>query len=157
MGGVSRKALVGRPFMNSKHELVKTARNLLSVFILLLCANSVALAQAGRGSISGLVSDPTGAIIKGAEVTALNQATGVKLHTVTSDAGLYGFVSLPPGTYVVTASQKGFETVAQEKVSVTVDQTTTVNIALRVGSVTETITVSIASRCSPAMSTIWCN
>ncbi len=111
------------------------------VGVLVLSA-ALALAQAGRGSISGLVSDPSGAIVNGAQVTALNHATGVALHTVTSAAGLYSFVSLTPGIYVVTASQKGFESVAQNNVLVTVDQATTVNIALRVGSVTETVTVS---------------
>src|ERR1700758_4605233 len=114
--------------MNSKIKTAKTARNLVWVCVLLLCASSPALAQAGRGSISGLVSDPSGAIVKDAKVSALNQATGVTLHTVTSDAGLYSFVSLPPGTYVVTASREGFESVAQDKVLVTVDQATTVNI-----------------------------
>ena len=128
--------------MNSRTTIVKTARNFLSVCILFLCAGSVALAQAGRGSISGLVSDPSGAVVNGAKVTALNRTTGVALHTVTSEAGLYSFVSLNPGLYVVTASQKGFESVAQDNVLVTVDQATTVNIALRVGSVTETVTVS---------------
>ena len=128
--------------MNSGNATVKTARNFLFVCVLFLCASSLALAQAGRGSISGVVSDPSGAIVNGAKVSALNQATGVTLHTVTSDAGLYSFVSLPPGTYVVTASREGFESVAQDKVLVTVDQATTVNIALRVGSVTETVTVS---------------
>ena len=128
--------------MNSRNAIGKTARNFLSVWILLICASSVAFAQAGRGSISGLVSDPSGAIVKGAKVIALNQATGVALHTVTSDSGLYSFVSLTPGTYVVTASQQGFESVAQDKVLVTVDQATVVNIALRVGSVTQVITVS---------------
>ncbi len=49
-----------------------------------------------------------------------------------------------PGIYVVTASQKGFESVAQDNVLVTVDQVATVNIALRVGSVTELVTVSTA-------------
>ncbi|MFI5102666.1 MAG: TonB-dependent receptor domain-containing protein [Terriglobales bacterium] len=127
--------------MNSRNAIAKTVRNLLSVCILFLCAGSVALAQAGRGSISGLVSDPSGAVVNGAKVTALNHATGVALHTVTSEAGLYSFVSLNPGHYVVTASQKGFETVAQDNVLVTVDQLATVNIALRVGSVTETVTV----------------
>ncbi len=122
--------------------MLRTARNVFSVGIFLLCVSGLALAQAGRGSISGLVSDSSGAVVKGAQVTALDRANGVKLHTVTSDAGLYSFVSLTPGTYVVTASQKGFESVAQEKVLVTVDQTTTVNIALRVGNVTETVTVS---------------
>ena len=128
--------------MNSRHAIIQTARNLVSICILILCAGSIALGQAGRGSISGLVSDPSGAIVSGAQVTALNQATGVVLHTVTSDAGLYSFVSLTPGTYVVTVSQKGFESVAQKNVLVTVDQTTTVNISLRVGSTTETVTVS---------------
>ncbi|MGB9074161.1 MAG: TonB-dependent receptor [Terriglobales bacterium] len=131
--------------MKSRNAILKTARNFLSVCIFLLCAGSVALAQAGRGSISGLVSDSSGAVVNGAQVTALNHATGVALHTVTSEAGLYSFVSLNPGLYVVTASQKGFENVAQDNVLVTVDQATTVNIALRVGSVTETVTVSETS------------
>jgi hypothetical protein len=131
--------------MNSRNAIVKTARNFLSVCILFLCAGSVAFAQAGRGSISGLVSDPSGAVVNGAKVTAVNHATGVELHTVTSDAGLYSFVSLSPGLYVVTASQKGFESTARDNVLVTVDQVTTVNIALQVGSVTETVTVSETS------------
>jgi hypothetical protein len=128
--------------MNSRNAIVKTVRNFLSLCILFLCAGSVAFAQAGRGSISGLVSDPTGAVVSGAKVSALNHATGVELHTVTSDAGLYSFVSLNPGLYLITASQKGFESVAQDKVLVTVDQVTTMNIALQVGSVAETVTVS---------------
>ena len=131
--------------MNSGNAIGKTARNFLSICALVLCASSVALAQGGRGSISGLVSDPSGAIVSGAKVTALNHATGVALHTVTSAAGLYSFVSLTPGSYVVTASQKGFENVAQDNVLVTVDQVTTANIALRVGSVTETVTVTETS------------
>ena len=131
--------------MSSRNAIVKTVRNFLSVCLLFLCAASVAFAQAGRGSISGLVSDPSGAVVNGAKVTALNHATGVELHTVTSDAGLYSFVSLSPGLYVVTASQKGFEGVAQDNVLVTVDQVTTANIALRVGSVTETVTVTETS------------
>jgi hypothetical protein len=131
--------------MNSRNAMVKTVRNFLSVCILFLCAGSVALAQAGRGGISGLVSDSSGASVKGANVTALNQATGVTQHTVTSDAGLYSFVALNPGLYAVTASQKGFENVARNNVSVTVDQVSTVNIALPVGSMTETVEVSGAA------------
>src|ERR1700733_4895255 len=130
--------------MKNRNATVKIAQSLLSICVLLLCASSLALGQAGRGSISGVITDPSGATVGGAKVAALDQATGVTLHTVTSDAGLYNFVSLTPGTYVITASHEGFETVAQDKVSVTVDQATTVNIALRVGSVTEVITVSTA-------------
>jgi Carboxypeptidase regulatory-like domain len=130
--------------MNSGNAIVKKVRNFLSVCVLCLCAGSAALAQAGRGSISGLVTDPSGAVVNGATVTALNRGTGVALHTVTSEAGLYSFISLNPGVYVVTASQQGFESVAQNNVSVTVDQVATANIALRVGSFTETVTVSEA-------------
>jgi hypothetical protein len=128
--------------MNRRHALVKTARNFLSVGILLLCAASVALAQAGRGSVSGLVTDPAGAVVAGARVVLLNQATGVAQHTVTSSAGLYTFISLNPGIYQVTASQKGFKSIAQDKVNVTVDQVTEVNITLQVGAISETVEVT---------------
>jgi hypothetical protein len=110
--------------------------------MILLCAATIALAQAGRGSISGLVTDPTGAVIPGASVVALNHATGIKISTVSTGAGLYNFVSLIPGVYQLTASMNGFEGVAQDNVKVTVDQVSTVDIALRVGNVSEVITVT---------------
>jgi hypothetical protein len=128
--------------MNRRDTLVKTTRNFLSAGILIVCAASVALAQAGRGSISGLVSDPAGALVSGAQVTLLNPATGVMQHTVTSSAGLYTFISLNPGVYNVTASQKGFKSLARDKVTVTVDQVTELNITLEVGAITETVTVT---------------
>jgi hypothetical protein len=128
--------------MNSGDAMVKTVRNFLSAGILFLIAVSVALAQAGRGSISGLVTDPGGALVQGAHVTLLNPATGVTQHTVTSSAGLYTFISLNPGIYHVTASQKGFKSIAQDKVTVDVDQVTEVNITLQVGAISETVTVT---------------
>jgi ABC-type oligopeptide transport system substrate-binding subunit len=94
--------------MNSKNAMVKTVRRFLSVFILFLCAASVAFAQAGRGSISGLVSDPSGAIVSGAKVTLLNPATGVAQHTVTSPGGLYTFISLNPGDLSGHGQPDGF-------------------------------------------------
>jgi hypothetical protein len=130
--------------MNRRNAIVKAIQNLFSICVLVFCLGPAALGQAGRGGISGLVSDPSGAILNGAQVTALNHATRVALHTVTSDAGLYSFVSLSPGLYLVTASQKGFESVAQDNVLVTVDQVSTANISLKVGSISETITVSTA-------------
>jgi hypothetical protein len=135
--------------------MAKTLRNSLSVCILFLCAGSVALAQAGRGSISGLVTDPGGALIQGAQVVLRNPATGVTQHTVTTSAGLYTFISLNPGVYQVTASQAGFKSVAQEKITVNVDQVTEVNITLQVGAATETVTVSEGvSLVEPSNSTV---
>jgi len=128
--------------MNSRNGMFKTVRNFVSVSILLLCLACVALAQAGRGTINGLVTDPAGALVSGAKVVLLNQATGVTQRTVTSSAGLYTFISLNPGVYQVTASQTGFKSVAQDKITVTVDQVTEVNVTLQVGAISETVTVT---------------
>jgi hypothetical protein len=99
-------------------------------------------AQGGRGGISGLVADTSGAVVPGATVTAINSATGTKLSTISTGAGLYSFVSVAPGTYDVSATAQGFDTVVQKNVHVTVDQVTTVNLALKVGSVNEVVTVT---------------
>ena len=128
--------------MHRRNDCFGTVRTLFSVWVLLLCAASIALAQAGRGSISGLVTDPGGALVPGAQVVLLNSATGGKQHTVTSSAGLYTFISLSPGVYQVTASQKGFESVVHNNITVTVDQVTQVNIALSVGAISDTVTVT---------------
>lgn len=109
---------------------------------LVLSSGLAAWAQAGRGGISGSVTDPSGAVVPGASVTLLNRATGVEQHSVTTAGGLYVFVSLNPGEYQVTASQPGFESVAQDKVPVSVDQVTTLNISLRVGAATEVVKVT---------------
>src|ERR1700694_2712573 len=104
---VGLRVWIGRRFMNSENAVLQTVRNFLSGCILFVCAASVALAQAGRGSISGLVTDPGGALIAGAQVVLLNHDTGWTQHTVTSGAGLYTFISLNPGVYQVKASQTG--------------------------------------------------
>ncbi len=114
---------------------------LFLIVLLLGCAAS-AVAQAGRGGINGLVTDPTGAIIPNAAVTAQNAGTGIKVATVSTAAGIYSFVSLAPGTYDVSASAKGFETTVHKSVTVSVDQVTAVNLALTIGSVNEVVTVT---------------
>jgi hypothetical protein len=141
--------------MKSSNAMVKTGRSLLAVCILFLCAGSVALAQAGRGSISGLVTDTGGAVISGAQVVLRNPATGGTQHTLTSSAGLYTFISLNPGVYQVTVSQTGFKSVAEDKITVTVDQVTEVNITLSVGAISETLTVTAgADLVEPSNSTV---
>ena len=146
--------------MNSGNAVVKmvrtqTVRSFLSVCVLLLCAASIAFSQAGRGSISGLVTDPGGALVQGANVVLLNPATGVTQHTVTTSAGLYTFISLNPAVYKITVSQTGFKSVAQEKITVNIDQVTEVNITLQVGAATETVTVTEGvSLVEPSNSTV---
>jgi hypothetical protein len=100
------------------------------------------LAQAGRGGISGLVTDSSGAIIPGAAVTAKNPATGAQLTTKSTSSGLYSFISLAPGSYEITATANGFDTLLQKNINVTLDQTSTVNLSLKVGSVSQVVTVT---------------
>ena len=128
--------------MITKKTSSSLARFLLCTGMLLLSAGTAAWAQAGRGGISGTITDPSGALVPGAKVTALNHATGITQSTVSTAAGLYSFVSLNPGDYEVKASRTGFESVAQDNVTVSVDQVSVINIALRVGAVTDTVTVS---------------
>ena len=149
------RAYTGGAIMNSKNARVEKVRNFLSVCILVLCAAGVALAQAGRGSISGTVTDPGGAVVQGAQVVLKSPATGVTQHTVTSSAGLYTFISLNPGVYQVTASQTGFARVVQDKIVVDVDQVKQVNLSLQVGAATETVTVTAgAELVEPTNSTV---
>lgn len=117
-------------------------KNFLCLLLAVFCGCLAAMAQAGRGGISGLVTDANGAVVPGATVTAQNQATSVKLSTVTTASGLYSFVSLAPGQYDVTVKAKGFETVVEKKVTVSVDQNRTLNVTIKVGEVNQLVTVN---------------
>jgi len=94
-----------------------------------------------QGSISGLVSDPAGALIPRTKVVLLNPATGVTQHTVTSGAGLYTFLSLNPASTKSPPARRDSER-CPGKNHVSVDQVTEVNITLQVGAPTETVTVT---------------
>jgi hypothetical protein len=144
-----------RDAMNSVSSITGRARSRWCTCFLILCAGVAAFGQAGRGSISGTVTDPSGAVVPGTTVVLRDQATGATQHTVTSAAGLYSFISLNPGVYKVTASQSGFASVERDNVSVSVDQVTLVNIALQVGATTETVTVTEgAALVEPTNSTV---
>jgi len=119
-----------------------TVRKLLCVLYLIVCTGIATWSQAGRGGISGLITDPTGAIVPGASVTLLDQATGTKHSAVSTAAGLYSFVSLAPGNYEVTASAKGFDTAVLKNIRVNVDQVSTANVTLALGKVNEVVTVN---------------
>ena len=122
---------------------------------LLLVYAISAFGQAGRGGASGTVTDPSGAVVSGAQVVLLDKATGVTRHTTTSSAGLYSFVSLNPGVYQITVSQTGFAKIVQDNITVNVDEVTEVNVTLRVGAASETVTVTESSELvEPSNSTV---
>jgi hypothetical protein len=102
-------------------------------------------AQSGRGTLTGVVKDPQGALVPGADVIAINKANGAESKAVTTSAGLYRFPYLEPSTYSVTAAMKGFKTAARDNVTVLLAQTVTLDFTLEVGEVTQTVEVSAES------------
>ena len=131
--------------MNSPGLIVGRGYLRCCACVLIVFTAIAAFGQPGRGSISGTVTDPAGAVVPEAQMTLLNQATGLTQHTTTSRAGLYSFISLNPGVYQVTASMPGLRTSPEvTRPPSDVDQATEVNITLRVGANTETVTVNEA-------------
>jgi len=114
-----------------------------TAILLPLLACSVWLsAQDPRGRISGRVLDPSGSVVPGVEVVAINSATGVRTVARTNEAGLYELPFLNPGTYTLTASAPGFRTYERKDLEVRVADRLTVDITLEVGQVTESVTVT---------------
>jgi hypothetical protein len=98
-------------------------------------------AQQTLGGITGAVTDTTGAIVPGTDVTAVEDQTSLTRTTKTDASGLYTFVNLPIGNYTLTFKHESFESQKIPSITVQADRTVTVNAALKVGSVSTTITV----------------
>ncbi len=140
--------------MKSDQRFLSISGNCI-LCILVVFTAIAAFGQAGRGSISGTVTDASGAVIPGCQVVLLNKETGAKQETVTSSAGLYSFISLNPGIYQVTVTHSGFTSVVKEKVTVNVDQVSEVNFGLQVGATTESVTVTAETELvEPSNSTV---
>src|SRR5439155_14413859 len=98
---------------------------------------------AAQGTIAGTVKDTSGAVMPGVTVEASSPALIEKTRSVVTDAtGQYRIVDLRPGGYAVTFTLPGFATVKREGVELTGSFTATINVELKVGSVTETVTAS---------------
>jgi len=94
---------------------------------------SAALGQTVTGSITGQVTDPSGAVIVGANVTAVNVGTSVKTATQTNASGAYTIRFLPIGTYTVTVEATGFTTQQVSPFALEIDQTAKINASLKIG------------------------
>ena len=110
-----------------------------------LAFNSDSLAQTVTASITGMVTDPSGAVIPGASVTAHNLDTGVDTATTTNGVGLYRIEFLAIGNYQLTAQANGFNAVTIPPFVLEVLQTPTLNLKLGVGGSTTTVSVSAAA------------
>ena len=112
----------------------------LSAFLVMLAASLYS--QGGRGTITGTVSDPTGSGRPGAPIQTKNVETGAVYDATTSTTGNYTFSQLPVGTYEVVVSVAGFKKYTRNSLVVEVAAIVRVDIALEVGSATESVTVN---------------
>ena len=119
--------------------------SIFSVFAVAVMMQFAAHAQSVRGSMAGNVTDPTGAVIAGAQISARNTATGVSLDTTSTSAGSYRFPELPLGTYDVTASAAGFGTQVQHGVQITIGSTSALNLILAPGGGATTVNVDASA------------
>ncbi len=98
-------------------------------------------AQVDTGSILGTVTDASGASVTGAKVTLINEGTGAELSTTTGADGGYKFTPVRIGSYKLSVSLQGFQTVVQTGVTVNVGENVVANFTLKPGTVTETVSV----------------
>ncbi len=112
----------------------------LVVGLVFLAAATSSLAQTYHGGLRGLVREQ-GAVVPGAGVDLIHEATNVGRHTQTNNVGEYAFVNVDPGTYTVKVTMQGFKTVENKGVRIGTQQFVTLDISLEVGSLQESVTV----------------
>jgi hypothetical protein len=121
-------------------RLAEIFRGLLFAILLLL---PVALfSQAYFGTVSGEITDPTGAVVPGAKVLLTDQAKGFVFNAKTDSSGRYLFPSIPPGMYTVSVETEGFQKEVRTGIKVDVTENATANLRLKVASATQSVEVS---------------
>jgi len=117
------------------------ARNWRCVMLLVVLFASASFAQTFRGSVTGTVTDNTGAAVPGAEVKVVSDETGLSRTVVTSDDGNFTASELPPGRYTLAVTKNGFRVSTVKGVAVSVTSVARANVSLSPGQVQENVTV----------------
>src|SRR6266704_2147155 len=124
--------------------LVKLWRLSMAVLLgtILLGFSAPIMGQAVNATLLGTVSDSSGAAVAGAKVTATEMKTGISRSATTNDSGNYEFADLPPGQYEIVTEKQGFKRAVRSGVDVVVNTDTRVNIAVELGAVNESVTIT---------------
>src|SRR5262252_2891192 len=112
-------------------------------------ATIVAAHAQDLGAITGSITDPSGAAIPKAKVTATESETSFSRTITSDDTGHYTLPSLRPTDYTLTVEATGFERYVQTKIGLVADQTATIDVQLRIGSTAETLSVSANASTAP--------
>ncbi|HLJ13045.1 MAG TPA: TonB-dependent receptor [Bryobacteraceae bacterium] len=134
-----------------------TARGLafaLSLCAALLLAPATSWAQTVTAAITGKITDPTGAAVAGAKVTATDVERGTQWPTTTNAAGVYNLPRVPIGTYNVKVEKEGFTTATQSNLTLQLDQIARLDFQLQVGSITQSVEVTAAAPLLQTQSTL---
>jgi len=110
------------------------------LFVSLLCV-APAIAQSPNATINGLVLDPSGAAIAGAQIVVVNDVTGVQYTAKTNGEGIYVVPNLPPGPYRIQVSNSGFKTIIKPDIVIHVQDALAINFTLPIGAASEIVTV----------------
>jgi hypothetical protein len=116
----------------------------LSCLCFILFTSRIAFGQVDAGSITGTVTDPTGAVVPNAQVSLLNTDQGITLQTHTSASGGYTFAPVRIGHYTITVTATGFAKTTQTNLTIQVAQALEVDVTLKPGAATETVQVNEA-------------
>lgn len=116
--------------------------NLIGAFAILLLAALPSLAQNVSGTISGIVKDPSGAVVPSVNITVTNTGTSATFQATTDDTGAYSIRTLPVGSYDLVAEVNGFKKYQTRGVRLQVNEVARVDVNLAVGTAAETVTVS---------------
>src|SRR5262245_24516206 len=116
---------------------------LLSISIAFLCLSITTFAQTSRGTVSGVITDPTGAVIAGASVVLTNSATTVSRTTVTNEDGFYRFDAVDLGSYKIKITATNFAPLTKSNVIVNANQTANIDAQLALG--TQEMTVDVTA------------
>lgn len=130
--------------MNLRRDLKSISVNLLALgaLVLGLLISIPAHAQVAGATLSGTVTDPSGAVIPNTQLSIRNTATGVVRGISTDSAGFYAVPNLLPGTYQVTVSASGFKTVVRSGITLTVGAEQSLNLIMQVGDMAEKVEVT---------------
>src|SRR5579862_836126 len=126
-------------------QQAKRSRTLVRLLILLsvtIFGTNLLFAQLDTGGITGTVTDPSGAVVTGTNITLTNEATGVVTQTTSTSTGTYSLNQIRPGTYTLQGEAPGFQRFVDNGLEVHVQQTLTVDIRLAAGAVSQQITVT---------------
>lgn len=137
-----RVRLAARSVEPARSGLARLARLAAAGAVASLLVVGPAAAQTSMGTVHGTVKDSTGAVLPGATVLLVNQATNVRSERVTNSAGAYVFVNVRPGPYVLTVEMPGFNKAEVSAFAVGVNETVSQQISLQIGKITEAVEVS---------------